>query len=353
MRTKEIFKNLIILNVICTIAILVTSNKSFALSEECYLEGNKYTKVVTLRDSEKNEYENNLENSITVESNEYSKESMLLISESENNTKLVTKNVEIKRLYDINNELKIRNSLDQTFNYEDEEYQGKLNLETISIDTVSQGYYEQIENLDIDFKNYSQNELATIDKTIQKDGYTWFLINVDWKVDKIKVVDGTEVPLSYSGTKHYQRVGTYPNPSKYKVTAVYVGEVESKDKEYTYEITYTLVKPGLESEISLNLSTPIVIGAIGLLLILLGFLTKRNCYIYKKTEKGYKNLGGINLKQNNLQINVSKFKKEDGIYAIKINPNLFKKIKGKTAYIICNSKKEQINLICNFFTINI
>lgn len=353
MKVKKTFKNLIILNVICIISLLFVSNRSLALSENCYLEGNKYKKIVTLRDSEKSEYEDNLENTMIVEPNKYSKENMSLISESENNTKLVTKNVEIKRLYDSNNELTIKHSLNQTFDYEDEEYKGTLNLEAISIDTVSQGYYEQIEKLDIDFKNYSQNELAKVDKTIQKNGYTWSLINVDWKADKTKVVDGTEVPLSYSGTKHYQRVGTYPNPSKYKVTAIYTGKVESKDKEYTYEINYTLVEPELEPESNLNLTTPIVIGAIGLLLILLGFLTKRNCYIYKKTTKGYKNLGGINLKQNNLKIDVSKFKREDGIYAIKINPNFFKKIKGRTACIICNSNKEEINLICNFFTINI
>ena len=135
--------------------------------------------------------------------------------------------------------------------------------------------------MDLDFNGYDQNELANIEKEITNGGKTWVLINVEWYIEDSKEVDGTFVPTVYEGIKHYQRVGTYPNPNKYKAKAIYEGKVTKVNPKYEYEIAYEQlpeekieVTPKQEEKKSIVVPC-IIIGAVGILVIIFWLYTNK------------------------------------------------------------------------------
>ncbi len=260
------------------LATILGTGTSFASTENTTknskLNENTISQIITIEEKEAKDYFKNLETIIEVDGKKYSKEAIEKVKEDESNKKEVSKEVKSEELLNSKNEEKARENFNQTLNYEEDGFKGILNLERIEFETISQGYYEQIEYLDLDFKGYNQNELAQIEKEITNDGKQWVLINVEWYVEDSKEVDGTFVPTLYEGIKHYQRVGTYQNPNKYKAVAYYQGEVNSLNPEYEYEISYKLIpeekiEETPKQEEKKSIAVPcIIIGAIGLLVII-------------------------------------------------------------------------------------
>lgn len=202
---------------------------------------NIYQRTVKLTKDEEKDFLNKLNDKITINGEEFQLESKSKITEDSEKTKEVTKNIQTNTLYDTNNKNSIMRRLKQTIEYNEGGYKGNIDLYNILIETVPQGNYEQIDYLDIDFMGYTQNELATVEKEITRNGVNWNLINVDWNVETTTEIDETNVPKTYSGVKHYQRVGTYSYPDKYRITAVYTGIVEKQNPESIYQITYNKV----------------------------------------------------------------------------------------------------------------
>lgn len=230
---------------ICLIVLglsILNAKSTFAVTEvETKENENTYQRIVKLTKDEENDFLNKLKEKVVIGGTEYQLESKDKITEDSEKTKDVTKNIRISTLYDTNNRNIIMNRLNQSVEYNEGGFKGNIYLNDILIETVPQGSYEQIDYLDIDFMGYSQNELANVEKEITRNGVNWNLINVDWNIETTTEVDETNVPKTYSGVKHYQRVGTYSYPDKYRVTAIYRGGADKINPETIYQINYKKV----------------------------------------------------------------------------------------------------------------
>ena len=268
-------KILINLSIILIIIFSLTNVKAAKKEELIEIAENTITENVILKDSELNNYKNNITNEKDINGIKYNFDTIKKGEESKEDNIEVTKEITINDLFDTNNKNTIMNTIQKTYFYNENGVSGDINLQDIKIEIVPQGKYEKIEKLDIPFSAASQNELAVVPKVITQNGYTWNLINVDWEVDTYRTIDNTKVPTSYKGVKHYQRVGIYNYPNKYRVTAIYSGTATKVDKSYSYTLTYQKA-PVPEKKIDIKKIVTIVIGAIGILVLIFVIIYKRN-----------------------------------------------------------------------------
>ena len=242
--------------------------------------------------------------------------------------------------------------------YNDGEYQGELTISDIKIETISNGYYQEIDEKVLSFTNYTDNDLINIEKEINLDNTTYYLINVNWEADSTETIDGATIPKTYKGTKIYQTVKTIANPNTYKVTVTYSGTIEKINTIYDYIVTYENIpeEVEVEKEENNNIVVPvIIISGLGLAILLIGLLNLKNTYIYSKTNKGFKLIKRERISDKNVLIDISdcRNKSKDNIYAIKVNKIAFNKLKGRTISIVLGSKKKDIILWNNYYEIKL
>lgn len=255
------------------------------LSEESYK--GILTVKYNVKESEEDEFLNFIQNRNGKEDIKYE-----LINfhktNNENNTKQVTKTISKNNL-ESNERSMIRQSVPEILNYSEDGYIGNLKIASIEVDTVNNGKYEEIEELDIPFDNAKINDLDNIDKEITQNGKKYYLINVEWQNDEIREVDGNIIPISYKGIKHYQTVVEKENAETYNAIIHYIGEVELEDKMYQYEVTYSenrieptinegsIIEPEIEKiENKKNYAVPvIIISGIGIVLITVLIISKK------------------------------------------------------------------------------
>lgn len=254
-----------------------------------------------------------------------------------------------------NNEEKIRNYFGNTYLVEDEEYKGELPITDIQIRTIDQGSYEEIDEKKINFNNYSQNDLIEISKEITLNNNTYYLINVDWKAEKVQVIDNQEVPITYQGTMIYQTVLTKKNPSKYEITVTYSGEVSKKDTVYEYSILYQPVEipEVIEEKEEINV-VPIIISGLGIgIVALLVFLGLGNIKVYNKTDKGNKLIGKFRINKDKKIIDITKYqyKTSSNIYCLKLNNSLYRQMKGKPIYLQVGQIKKLVYINAQYVEI--
>ncbi len=245
-----------------------------------------------------------------------------------------------------NNKEKIRKHFGNTYLFEDKEYKGELPITDIQIRTIDQGSYEEIDEKKINFNNYSQNDLIKIAKEITLNNKTYYLINVDWKPERVQVIDNQEVPITYQGTMKYQTVLTKKNPNKYEVTVTYSGEVSKKDTVYEYSILYQPVEipEVIEEKEEINI-VPIIISGLGIgIVVLLVFLGLGNIKVYNKTDKGNKLIGKFRINKDKKIIDITKYqyKTSSNIYCLKLNNSLYRQMKGKPIYLQVRQIKKLI-----------
>lgn len=254
-----------------------------------------------------------------------------------------------------NNEEKIRSHFGNTYLVEDEEYKGELPITDIQIRTIDQGSYEEIDEKKINFNNYSQNDLIKIAKEITLNNKTYYLINVDWKAEKVQVIDNQEVPITYQGTMIYQTVLTKKNPSKYEITVTYSGEVSKKDTVYEYSILYQPVEipEVIEEKEEINV-VPIIISGLGIgIVALLVFLGLGNIKVYNKTDKGNKLIGKFRINKDKKIIDITKYqyKTSSNIYCLKLNNSLYRQMKGKPIYLQVGQIKKLVYINAQYVEI--
>lgn len=241
-------------------------------------------------------------------------------------------------------------------NFNDNIYKGSLPITDIKIETINNGYYEKIDEKVLDFNNYTDNDLNNIEKEITIDNSKYYLIKVNWEADTVENIDGENVPITYKGNKIYQTVRKIANPSTYKITVEYSGKVERIDPIYNYTITYEeKVKEIIEEEEN-NIVVPvIIISSIGLVVVAISLLNKKNTYIYSKVDKGFKLIKKENLGNKNLIIDITncKNKSKSDIYAIKINATTFEKLKGRTISVILGNKRRDIVIWNDYYEIKL
>lgn len=259
-----------------------------------------------------------------------------------------TKNESMQKteILNTNNEEKIKHHFGVTYLFEDGSYKGELPITDIKTRAIDQGSYEEIDEKKINFNNYSQNDLIEIAKEIILNNKTYYLINVDWKPEKVQVIDNQEVPITYQGTMIYQTVLTKKNPSKYEVTVTYSGNVTKKDTMYEYSILYQPVEipQVIEEKEEINI-VPIMISGLGIgivsLLVLLGL---GNIKVYNKTDRGNKLIGKFRISKDKKIIDITKYqyKTSSNIYCLKLNNSLYKQMKGKPIYLQIRQIKKLI-----------
>lgn len=243
-------------------------------------------------------------------------------------------------------------------NYNDGEFQGELTISDIKIETISNGYYQEIDEKVLGFTNYTDNDLINIEKEISLDNTTYYLINVNWEADSTETIDGETIPKTYKGTKIYQTIKTIANPNTYKVTVTYSGTIERINTIYDYKVTYENIpeEVQVEKEENNNITVPvIIISGLGLAILLIGLFNLKNTYIYSKTNKGFKLIKRERISDKNILIDITncKNKSQDNIYAIKINNRTFNRLKGRTISLVLGNKKKDIVLWNNYYEIKI
>lgn len=241
--------------------------------------------------------------------------------------------------------------------YDDGEYKGELPITDIKVETISNGYYEKIDEKKLDFSNYTDNDLNNVEKEIIINNTKYYLIKVDWEADETETIDGETIPKTYKGTKVYQTVLKVANPNIYKIIVTYSGTIEKINTIYDYTVTYeNKIEEVQEEKENNNIIVPvIVISGLGLAILLIGLLNIKNTYIYSKTSKGFKLIKRERLNDKNILIDITncKNKSQDNIYAIKINKFAFNRLKGRTISLVLGNKKKDIVLWNNCYEIKI
>lgn len=279
----------------------------------------------------------------------------VISTESNTNTKEVSDTKTLNNL-STNDKTTILNQAGNTLNYDKEGYIGTLNYSNMDIQEIDTGTYEKLLSLDIPFSGYSKNDLNNIDKNINRNGRNWTLINVDWTTDTTKEVDGTQVPISYTGTMHYQTIGVFSNPKQYNVTITYTGTVNKETPDYIYTVNYKKENPIEQPPEEKIDYTPLIItlsGAGVVLIIILLYLLSRNAKVYSKTGNGnYQLIKKIHINNNNPKINLSslsinsnKVNNRNGVIYLSNSPsNLFKISFKDSFYNKVNGKELEIKL---------
>lgn len=241
--------------------------------------------------------------------------------------------------------------------YNDGEYKGELSIADIKVETISNGYYEKIDEKRLDFSNYTDNDLNNIEKEIIINNTKYYLIKVDWEADTTETIDGETIPKTYKGTKIYQTVLKLANPNTYKVTVTYTGTIEKINTIYDYTVTYeNKVEVEQEEKEDTNIIVPVlIVSGLGLVTILIALFNIKNTYIYSKTSKGFKLIKRERLNDKNILIDITncKNRSQDNIYAIKINKSAFNRLKGRTISLVLGNNKKDIVLWNNYYEIKI
>ncbi|CDE10279.1 putative uncharacterized protein [Clostridium sp. CAG:354] len=366
---KRNFKNLAIITglTIASLGIIALNNISFAFTENkaeisgdtlkrnFYVESNDEINFKTFINSDNNKtYQDEEGNTYTFQD--------VIATESDTNTKEVSDTKTINNL-NTNDQQTILNQAGNTLSYDKDGYVGTLNYSNMNIQEVDTGTYERLLSLNIPFSGYSKNDLNNISKNITRNGRNWTLINVDWKPDSVQNIDGSQVPVTYSGTMHYQTVGVFSNPKQYNVTITYTGTVNKENPDYIYTATYKKEVP-VEAPVEEKTNyTPIIItlsGAGIVLLIILFYFLSRNAKIYSKNSNGnYELIKKVHISSNNPKIDLSSLSNNNSkvsngviyisspsnLYKVSLKDSLYNKISGKDLEIKLTNVSKKIRIV--------
>lgn len=164
-------------------------------------------------------------------------------------------------------------------------YTGTLTLDHTSVKVTTDGYATQTRSLSATrtYPNLSDADLSLIPKTIEDNGKTLTLADVEWTSANQTEAEGTV--LRYCATAQYTGSTSYQYATGYTVTADYSGEVAKTDSNI---VVYTAIFGSVEapednSNVQQNvdlsvLRLPLLVGG-GVLLAVLGGLL-----LFKKTR---------------------------------------------------------------------
>ena len=154
--------------------------------------------------------------------------------------------------------------LPESMDYSENGFTGQLLLDESSINTVvesTEGYRYAVTDTR-EYPGLIRNDPYLIPKTVQKNGVTLSLCDVNWSPGS----DYDPGPVSYSAAATYKGFASGSKPSGYTATANYTGEVV---KAVPGNVTYTLVyaaKPVPILPESFNW-TPVLFGLGGVVLV--------------------------------------------------------------------------------------
>jgi len=121
-------------------------------------------------------------------------------------------------------------TIGHVYNYSEGGFVGQLQIDTNSISIAEEGRssYKYTLTDTREYTGLDRNDAAYIAQTVQKNGVTLTLENVDWQVTGSTPVDGGYVPNRYNAVATYTGTATGSKVTGYIATVLYTGEVEQR-----------------------------------------------------------------------------------------------------------------------------
>lgn len=288
-----------------------------------------------VNEKEESEFINSIQNKINIEEKEY------LISniEKSGGNKTYTKDIsDVKEVVLNTNKLEdILKQIPITIDYNQDEYIGVYNLDvnSIKIDSIYNGYKEVKVEETIEYKDLEKNDLSYINKQILKDGIKLDLLNVKWLDQTTKNIGINTETDKYTANCYYAGIKRVDNPLTYKITANYRGMANKLEEiPYTYKIKY-------ETNIEENNTNiiPLVIGTGGIFFVLLIYFNLNNAKLYILKDEKYKLLKKFYIKKDKVDITKVTRKYNNAEYQLVLSKRLIKKLNNKLIYINKDNRK--------------
>lgn len=313
------------------IPILMVSTNVFATETKT---DDTITKAMIINKLEESNYLNNLDKTIVVNDIKYNLENTEKQDLETVNSKTIeqTKTLELST----NNRNKILEKFEQSINYDDGEYSGKLycSENTLKITTIKHGKYEKVFTINKEYTGLNKSDLDYIPKEIKQDGYTYLLTKCDWNIVENEDIQNVSMPKTYTATTTYKTVKTLENPYTYNCEITYIGEV-SKTSLDTVQYTVTYKQEKQKEEIKENKTSVLpYLGGAGAFLIVIFFLLP-NAKITNYYDGKYKTIKYIRVSKRNPKVNLKHLPNaRTNAFSIKFSDKLDKKLTGKTVTII-------------------
>lgn len=154
-------------------------------------------------------------------------------------------------------------------------YTGILSLDHTSIQVEAAGYSSRSYAVSATrtYPNLSDADLSLVPKTVEENGRTLTLTNVDWQSASTNQVDGYEIAVRYTAVASYSGTASSKYATGYVVTASYGGEIAKVSRDtviYTAIFSGTEIAPEVEEVDSFNITSTVKTLGIGLIAALIG-----------------------------------------------------------------------------------
>lgn len=312
--------------------LLLSSTNCYAKTELPELK--KYEKSEMILIENKEEYENNIENEITVDGIKYK---LKEVKEQENKT-LITrgKTKKEEKIVTSGDKYNALSLFEEKKRIEDDGYTGILELQNDSLDLkIYDSYTEQYKvKLKKEYNNIPKNELNDIPKIIKENGITYFLVDPVWNVIQTQKIDGQEIPILYNGSMNYEGVKERRIIKNYLATVTYKGTLQ---KEEINSITYSLIyeeNPIIED--TANYYIPVITATGTVILVFSGFLIykRKNVFIYNYINDSWKLVKKLHFSKNENIMNITPTVPSiTSKYKIVLNNKLYKELLHKNITI--------------------
>lgn len=136
--------------------------------------------------------------------------------------------------------------LPQTLVHETEDgYSGVLTLDISTIKTEAAGYGSSSQTVTTtrQYPNLSSADMSGIPKTVEDGGRTYNYSSVSWQDGTVEVIDGVEIPMTYTANVTYTATQTGSYVTGYTIEAEYTGEAF---REGVSDVLYTVIFAGEE-----------------------------------------------------------------------------------------------------------
>lgn len=304
-------------------------------------------KIYEVAEEEKDTFENMIEKEIYIDNSKYIFKKFT--STGGNIEKTIdintTKTIKMKT----NNMNSIIEQLEKTMKYEKDGYIGTYNLNTdaIQIKTNYNGYYEQLIEENIQYKDLSRNDLDFIPKEIKKDGLTLVLLTTNWEPQNYINIGENEVPNLYTANCYYATKQRINYPNTYTITAEYLGKATKIEKNpiiYKVEYEKEVVEEPIDQEEKENNILPIIGGSTGIILVIIFFVTG-NVTVYNYKEGQWIKVGKTRIIKDKINLNRFALFEKTNRYKLQLSKNLTKKKKGKL--ITVSKNRNSLKLLVN------
>lgn len=268
------------------------------------------------------------------------------------NLKTESKNFETteEKIIDASNKSSAISYFEESKNIEDDGFKGTITRDDSSIElTPADSYKEEYKvYLQRKYTNVSSNELNNIPKEIKENGLTYYLVNPVWDVTETEEVDGSQVPVKYSGTMKYEGKNTRTIVTSYIAKVRYTGTLEKQVKDTTtFTAKYKEVessKPETKKEEN-KVVPQAVVGTTGILCVCgIVLLNSKNIKIYNLIDGEYVLVRKAHLSEGKMLVDLTPYNYQSRSYKIIISKSLFKKIRGKTVKFKYFDKQYNYNI---------